>query len=285
MQIDILTKVILPFSLFLIMFGMGLSLKIADFRAVLKFPKAVGLGLIAQMLMLPSIAFVVAIVFKLPTELAVGLMIIALAPGGATSNMFSYLFKGDVALSITLTAIVGLIAPFSIPLVVSFSMNYFGDGTVSFQMPIIKTIIQLLLITVIPVILGMVVLKFWQVISSKIEKVLKWLSVAFMFLIIALISIKNWDKMGQFYADVGLATLVLNLIVLTLGFYLAKWFSLTRKQSITICFEVGIQNATLAMVVAGTLIGNPTMMIPAITYGLMMFVTGTIFGWVVTQKD
>jgi len=264
---------------------MGLSLKITDFRAVLKFPKAVGLGLIAQMLMLPSIAFVVAIVFKLPTELAVGLMIIALAPGGATSNMFSYLFKGDVALSITLTAIVGLIAPFSIPLVVAFSMNYFGDGTASFQMPIIKTITQLLLITVIPVILGMVVLKFWPVISSKIEKVLKWLSMVFMFVIIALITIKNWDKMGQFYADVGLATLVLNLIVLTLGFYSAKWFSLTRKQSITIGFEVGIQNGTLAMVVAGTLIGNPTMMIPAITYGLMMFVTGTIFGWVVTQKD
>lgn len=284
MQIDVLTKFILPASLILIMFGMGLSLKIADFIAVMKFPKAVTVGLLGQMLLLPAVAFIIAIIFALPPELAVGMMIISLAPGGATSNMFSYLFKGDVALSITLTAMVGLVAPFTIPFVVAISMEYFSNGGTTIEMPILKTIIQLLIITVIPVIIGMLFLAFLPRIANKIEKVLKWLSLCILFLIIGLIGYQNWDSMGQFYADVGLPTLILNIIVLTLGFHLAKWTALTQKQAITIGFEVGIQNGTLAMVVAGSIIGNSTMMIPAITYSLFMFVTGGIFGWVVTRR-
>lgn len=278
MQVDILTKVILPLSLFFIMFGMGLSLKIVDFKGVFKFPKAVAVGIAGQMILLPLAAFIIAIVFEVPAELAVGLMIIALAPGGATSNMFSYLFKGDVALSITLTAIVGLVTPFTIPFIVALSMSYFSDGSASFELPLLKTIVQLLLITVVPVILGMLFLSKWSTVANKIENLLKWFSVVFMFVIIVLISYKNRANLGQFYADVGLATLVLNVFVLVMAFYLAKWSKLSHAQSVTIGFEVGIQNGTLAMVVAGTLIGNTTMMIPAVTYGLMMFITGTIFG-------
>lgn len=283
MQIDILTKLILPLSLFLIMLGMGLSLKIIDFKQVLKYPKAMTIGLAGQMFLLPIVAFIIIHLFKVPTELAVGLMIIALTPGGATSNMFSYLFKGDVALSISLTAIVGLIALFTIPIIVALSMDYFMGDSQVIELPVVKTIIQLLIITVVPVAIGMLVLSRWPVAAQKIEATLKWLSVAFMFLIIGLIIWINADNMMQFFADVGLATFVLNIVVLTLGYFIAKRAKLSKDQAITIGFEIGLQNASLALVVAGTLLGNTTMMIPAVTYGLLMFITGAIFGRIVTH--
>lgn len=279
MSPDILTKVILPASLFLIMFGMGLSLKLQDFQGVLRSPKAVGIGLIGQLVLLPAVAFIIAIALQLPPEIAVGLMIIALAPGGATSNMFTYLNKGDVSLSITLTAVVSLITPFTIPLVTVMSMMFFMENSTEFSLPILKTIIQLLVITVVPVGLGMFVFSRWPVVSAKIEHALKWFSIFFLFLIMALIVLKNIDQMAYFFAEAGLATFILNITVLILGYQLAKVAQLNQAQSISIGFEVGIQNGTLALVVAGTLIGNEVMMIPAVTYAIMMFVTGALFGW------
>lgn len=284
MTADLLTQVILPLALFLIMFGMGLSLRPVDFKNVLAAPKAVGIGLIGQMVLLPLVAFFIALALKLPPEIAVGLMIIALAPGGATSNMFTYLSKGDVSLSISLTAVVSLIAPFSIPIITALSMTYFMGNTTEFSLPIVKTIIQLLVITVIPVALGMLVLARWSHMAAKIEQILKWFSIAFLFLIIALIVLKNADNMMSFFMQAGLATLALNIAVLVLGVYLAKWANLSEAQSISIGFEVGIQNGTLALVVAGTLIGNSSMMIPAVTYSLMMFITGAIFAMLITRR-
>lgn len=284
MTADILTQVILPLALFMIMFGMGLSLRPVDFKNVLAAPKAVGIGLIGQMLLLPLIAFLIALAFKLPPEIAVGLMIIALAPGGATSNMFTYLSKGDVSLSISLTAVVSLIAPFSIPIITALSMTYFMGDATEFSLPVVKTIIQLLVITVIPVALGMLVLAKWSQIAAKIERVLKVFSVFFLFLIIVLIVLKNADNMMSFFMQAGLATLALNIAVLILGVYLAKWAKLSEAQSISIGFEVGIQNGTLALVVAGTLIGNSTMMIPAVTYSLLMFITGAAFAMLITRR-
>lgn len=284
MTADILTQVILPLALFLIMFGMGLSLRPVDFKNVLAAPKAMGVGLIGQMLLLPLVAFLIALAFKLPPEIAVGLMIIALAPGGATSNMFTYLSKGDVSLSISLTAVVSLIAPFSIPIITALSMAYFMGNATEFSLPVVKTIIQLLVITLIPVAFGMLVLAKWPQIAAKIERVLKGFSVFFLFLIIVLIVLKNADNMMSFFMQAGLATLVLNISVLILGVYLAKWAKLSEAQSTSIGFEVGIQNGTLALVVAGTLIGNSTMMIPAVTYSLIMFITGAIFAMLITRR-
>ena len=179
MQADTLITIILPASLFIIMFGMGLSLRIADFTRVLKQPKPVLLGLSAQMVALPIIAFAVAIAFTLPPELAVGLMIISFAPGGATSNMFTNIAKGDVALSISLTAVASLITPFTLPLFTLMAMDYFiGSGTV-FKLPLLKTVMQLLVISVVPVIIGMLVLSKWQKAANKIEPVIKTFSIAF----------------------------------------------------------------------------------------------------------
>lgn len=284
MSPDLLTKVILPLSLFLIMFGMGLSLKIADFKHVAKSPKAVGMGLVGQMLLLPVIAFMIAIALNLPPELAVGLMIIALAPGGATSNMFTYLSKGDTSLSISLTAIVSIITPFTIPILAALSMTYFMGANSQFEIPILKTIIQLLIITVVPVILGMFVLSRWPRAAVSMERFFKWFSVLFLMFIIMLIVLKNKDNVLDFFAQAGLAALLLNVTVLVLGYQLAKMARLTHPQAISIGFEVGIQNGTLALLVAGTLIGNQAMMIPAVTYSLLMFLSGAIFGWWINKK-
>ena len=284
MQADLLTKVILPVSLFFIMFGIGLSIRPLDFKNIVKSPKVIAIGLCAQMLLLPMIAFGLAVIFGLPPEIAVGLIIIALAPGGATSNMFTYLSKGDVSLSITLTALASLITPFSIPILADMCMNYFMGSNVAFSLPIAKTIVQLFVITVIPVVLGMLVLAYWENFARKIEPLFKWLSILFLLLIIALIVLKNSANMASFFAQAGLVTLVLNTVALVVGYQLAKLTKLSHPQSITIGFEVGIQNGTLALVVAGTLIGNNIMMIPAVTYSIIMFFTGGLFGWLMNKK-
>ena len=284
MSPDLLTKVILPLSLFLIMFGMGLSLKLADFKNVAKSPKALSIGLIGQMVLLPIAAFLIAIALALPPEIAVGLMIIALAPGGATSNMFTYLSKGDTSLSISLTAVVSVITPFTIPVLAALSMSYFMGNSTEFNLPIAKTIIQLLVITVVPVALGMFVLSRWPNMASKIEHFLRWFSILFLLLIIMLIVLKNKDNILDFFAQAGLATLLLNVLVLILGYQLAKIAKLPQPQAVSIGFEVGIQNGTLALLVAGTLIGNEVMMVPAVTYSLFMFLSGAIFGWWINKK-
>jgi len=284
MQADLLTTVILPASLFIIMFGMGLSLRIADFTRVATQPKAAAIGISAQLIALPVIAFLIAIAFRLPPELAIGLMIIAFAPGGATSNMFTNLAKGDVALSISLTAIVSLITPFTIPLLTLMAMNYFIGSAQEFELPILKTIIQLLVITVIPVTIGMFMLSKWQKAANKIEPIIKVFSVVFLLFIILAIILKNKAQMLDFFIQTGAATLTLNILVLWLGYFLAKFFKLTQPQSISIGYEVGIQNGTLALLVAGTLIGNSTMMIPAVTYSIFMFVTGFAFGLLLKKQ-
>ncbi|MBF6057166.1 MULTISPECIES: bile acid:sodium symporter family protein [Thiomicrorhabdus] len=281
MSADLLTQVILPGALFLIMFGMGLSLRPQNFYQVAAAPKAVGIGLAAQLLLLPILAFILANLLQLSPEIAVGLMIIALAPSGATSNLFTFLSKGDVSLSISLTAVISIITPFTIPFVVALAMQYFMGTQSEFTLPIGKTILQLLVITVIPVALGMLIHAYKPKWAQAMQGFFKWFSVAFLALIILLIILKNAANMGSFFAQAGLATLLLNVIALLLGYQIARWSKLDKAQSTTIGFEVGLQNGTLALVVAGTLIGNTQMMIPAVTYSILMFITGALFArWI-----
>ncbi|MGB1648350.1 MAG: bile acid:sodium symporter family protein [Cycloclasticus sp.] len=278
MQADILTAVILPTSLFIIMLGLGLSLRTEDFTRVIKQPKAALIGLCAQVVALPFIALLVAVLFKLPPELAVGLMIISFAPGGATSNLFTNLAKGDVALSISLTAVTSLITPFSLPLFTVLAMNYFMGKGEAFELPVLKIVLQLVAISVVPVMIGMLVLSKWRKAARKADAVIRVFSIAFLFLIIAAIIADNKAQMADFFLATGLATLTLNIVVLALGYGLAQFFKLSRAQAVSIGYEVGMQNGTLALLVAGTLIGNSTMMIPAVTYSILMFFTGFLFG-------
>lgn len=283
MKADMLTQVVLPLSLFIIMLGMGLSLKRADFTRVFSQPKAVLIGISCQMLLLPMVACILIALFGLTAELAVGLLIIAFCPGGATSNMMSYLAKGDLALSISLTALVSLITPFSIPLLTALAMSFLLDTSQQFSIPIVKTILQLIVITIVPVVMGMIIHHKYPLFSAKTQQPIKVFSIVFLFLIIAGIVAKNWHDMAQFFIQTGLASFALCSLSLTLGYVISNLSNLNKAQAVSISIEVGIQNGTLALVVAGTLLGSSVMTIPAVTYSLLMFIIGGMFSWWVNR--
>jgi len=282
MEQSFLSTVVLPFSLFVIMFGMGLSLVRDDFKRVISYPKAFAVGLACQMLLLPLVGFTVVSLFKLDSpELAVGLMVLTFCPGGTTSNLITYLARGNVALSISLTAVVSLLAPFTIPLLTALAMNRLMDGAQAIEIPVVKTIIVLLVITVVPVAIGMVIKAKKPQFASKAEKPVKILSVIFLFAIIAALVKQQADELPGFFAQVGAATIVLNVSTMALGFFIAKGFRLARKDQITIGMEVGIQNGTTALLVTGTLLGSTAMTIAPVIYSLLMFGTGGLFGYLV----
>ena len=286
MEQTFLSQVVLPLALFIIMLGMGLSLVVGDFKRVVQFPKVIAIGLFCQMIMLPLIGFTIVKLIPMQSpELAVGLVILALCPGGTTSNLMSYLAKGDVALSITLTAVVSLITPFTIPLMADLAMNQLMGAGQAISLPLGKTIIALLAITVVPVVIGMAVRAKWTNFAIKADKPVKILSLVFLFAIIGAIVKKNMAELPSFIEQTGMATLMLNVVSMTLGFIVAKITGLNRAQQITIGMEVGIQNGTTALLVTGTLLANPTMTIAPAIYSLLMFVTGALFGYIVNLKS
>lgn len=284
MQADLLIKVVLPASLFIIMLGMGLSLKPVDFKMVLSRPKAMALGLIAQMVMLPLLAYLIVVLLGLEGAVAVGLMILALCPGGTTSNLYTYLAKGDVALSVSLTSVVSLIAPFTVPVLIIFFMDLIMGQEQAIELPVIKTIIQLVVITIIPISIGMVINHLKPGISHKAEKPVKIFSMVFLFLIVAGIVAKNISQMETVFAAAGLATLILNVACMVMGYGLAKIAQLNEAQSKAIGIEVGFQNGTLAILIALTLLENTEMAIAATCYSILMFMTGALFAWVLNKK-
>jgi BASS family bile acid:Na+ symporter len=284
MQADLLTTVILPASLFVIMLGMGLALKPIDFKMVVLKPKAVVIGLVAQMLVLPLIAYSIVLLFGMTGALAMGMMILALCPGGTTSNLYTYLAKGDIALSVTLTSIVSLIAPFTVPLFIVMFMGMFMGQEEYIQLPVLKTILQLVVITIIPISIGMLINYLKPAFAEKAEKPAKIFSVVFLFLIVVGISVKNISEMGSYFAQAGLATLLLNVVCMVVGYGSGKLANLNEAQSKAIGIEVGFQNGTLAIVIALTLLNSTEMAIAATTYSVVMFITGALFAWVLNRK-
>ncbi|MGB3295068.1 MAG: bile acid:sodium symporter family protein [Phormidesmis sp.] len=281
MDSSLLTAVLLPLALFIIMLGMGLSLTLNDFKRILVDPKAVLIGLAAQLLLLPIVGFVLASLFPLKPELAVGVMILSACPGGPTSNLLTYLAAGNVALSVTLTAISSLITVFTIPLVVNFSMRQFMGSGVSLQLPFLQTVLQIAVITLIPITLGMLLHRSAPVLSAKLEKWVKWLSMFFLALIVFGILLAERANLATYILQVGGVTLTLNILTMALGYALATLTKLGHQSATAITCEVGIQNGTLAIAVASapTLLNNPTLSIPAGIYSLLMFATGAAWAW------
>ncbi|OUR60622.1 bile acid:sodium symporter [Bermanella sp. 47_1433_sub80_T6] len=285
MEADLLIKVILPASLFVIMLGMGLALKPLDFKMVMVRPKAVALGVFAQMVILPLMAYLIVTAFGLSGAVAVGVMILALCPGGTTSNLYTYLAKGDIALSVTLTSVVSLLAPFTVPVMIVLFMGLLmGDGQ-QVELPVIKTIIQLIVITILPISIGMFIHHKKPEFSAKAEQPVKIFSVLFLLFIVILIVVQNIDQMGSYFAQAGLAALVLNIACLSVGYGIAKLARLNEAQSKAIAIEVGFQNGTLAIVIALSLLQNTEMSIAATCYSLIMFVTGAVFAWLLNRKN
>ncbi|MGD1903791.1 MAG: bile acid:sodium symporter family protein [Geitlerinemataceae cyanobacterium] len=285
MESNFLTAVFLPLALFVIMFGMGLGLTPRDFLRVWVEPKAMLLGLGAQLVVLPILGFLLAQVFPLSPELAIGVMILAACPGGPTSNSIVYLIRGNVALSISLTAISSLVTVFTIPLIVNFATQQFAGTAVALELPFGTTVVQIAAITIVPVALGMTVYHFAPELAARIEKSVKWLSLAFLGLIIVGLLAKERENLPGFFAQVGAVTLALNLLAMGLGYGLAQVARLSDASAKSISVEVGIQNGTLAIAVASTLLNEPTMAIPAAIYSLLMFVTSGAFAWILSRGD
>ena len=276
MQSSVLTELFLPFSLAVIMFGMGLSLRIEDFKRILIYPKAVGIGLLNQLIFLPIIAFGIANLFELPAELAVGLMILAVCPGGATSNLITHLAKGDAALSITLTAFSSVITVFTIPFLVNYSIGYFIPEGEAQQLEVVGTVVSVLVITIIPVALGMLVFAKAPKLASKLDLPFRRISAIFFVIIVVAAVLKEKENLVRYFVEAGPAALTLNVATLALSFGTARLFKLPFRQGLTIAIESGIQNGTLGITIAATLLMNSVMTIPSAIYSLIMFGTAAL---------
>ncbi len=276
MQSSVLTELFLPFSLAVIMFGMGLSLRVEDFKRILIYPKAVGIGLLNQLILLPVLAFGIAKAFQLPPELAVGLMILAVCPGGATSNLITHLAKGDAALSITLTACSSVITVFTIPFLVNYSIGYFIPGGEAQQLEVVGTVVSVLFITLIPVALGMITLAKAPALAQKWDQPFRKISTVFFVIIVIAAILKERENLVQYFIEAGPAALALNLSTLAVSFAMAKWTGLPFRQGLTIAIESGIQNGTLGITIAATLLVNSVMSIPSAIYSLLMFGTAAL---------
>ncbi len=279
MESNFLTAVFLPLALFIIMLGLGLGLTWDDFKRILVEPQAVILGLFAQLIMLPAVGFALASMFPLSPQLSIGVMLLAACPGGSTSNLITYLVKGNVALSITLTAISSVVTVFTIPLVINFSMqNFMGEG-VALPLPFGRTVMQIAMITLIPVIIGMLLHRYLPKFAVRAEKSVKWLSLFFLGLIIVGLLLRERDNVASWFLQVGAVTLTLNILSMIFGYFLATFSKLDQPSRKAITVEVGIQNGTLAITIASTptLLNMPTIAIPAAIYALIMFATSAVF--------
>lgn len=275
MQDSVITAVFLPLALAFIMLGMGLSLTLKDFKNIFVYPKAMILGLTNQLILLPIFGYALIQLFGLTGAMAVGVMILAACPGGATSNLITHLSKGDTALSISLTAASSLVTIISIPIIVNFAISHFGEEG-SITLPVMETIIQIAGVTVVPVSIGMILHKKFPKLSQKADRPVRIASAVFFTLILIAAILKERENLVDFFIQSGPITLILNLLTLTVGFFLARVFLLSKRQAITIAIESGIQNGTLGIMIAATLLKNSEMTIPIAIYSLIMFMTAAV---------
>jgi BASS family bile acid:Na+ symporter len=283
MQSSLLTTLLLPLALGVIMFGLGLGLSVDDFRRVARYPRAVLTGLVLQTAVLPWVALGLALLFRLPPELAVGLMLLAASPGGATANIYSHLAHGDVALNITLTAINSLLCLVTLPVILNLSLEYFlGAG--QYVPPPVRKIVEVAVIIVLPVAIGMAVRRFAPGFATRMEKPVRLLSVLVLVLLIVAAVAQAWNTLLAWFAVVGLACLLFNLASMGIGYVAPLALRLPRKQAIAIGMEIGIHNGTLAIFIALNVLDNAAMSVPAAVYSLLMFFTAAAFAFWLNRR-
>ena len=274
--VTLVNTVVIPVCLFLIMMGMGLTLITNDFKRVLKYPKAVGIGITNQLILLPIIGFALANIMPLRPEYAVGVMLLVLCPGGTTSNLFTYLAKGDVALSVTMTAIASVITVFTIPIVLSFSLIYFMGSGSEFELPVVKTVLTLVVLTIVPISIGMLIKRYAPKVADRSQVYVSRFGVIFLTFLVLFLGYVQRDIIVDAFIATGPVSVLLNVSTMALGYYSSKWFGLNLAQRTSVTLEVGLQNSTLSIFMALTLLSNYDMsMMPAI-YTLVMFLTAGI---------
>jgi len=271
---DNISTIILASALIIIMLGMGMSLEMKDFNRIIYYPKAIFVGLVNQIILLPIIGFVITLLFPMQPEIAIGIMILTACPGGPTSNLITHLAKGDLALSVSLTAVSSLITIITIPFIVGFSLNYFAVEGQMVTLNIFETIAQIFIIVVIPIAIGMMLRRFYSKFSLRMAKPVRIASGVVLAIIIIGIIIRERAHMEEYFRQAGIATLVLNIVTMFIGFYSAKLLKLKNPQAISISIESGIQNGTLAITVAVVLLGNSAFAVAPAVYSILMFLSG-----------
>ena len=270
-------KLISPIALALIMLGLGTSLKIDDFLRVFRYPKDFFIGLFCQMIILPIIAFLLIKIINIPTEIALGVMIIAAAPGGVTSNILTKFANGDVALSISLTAIISLISIFSVPFIIFFSADLLNIDYVQKNISILSISLKMFFVVTIPVIVGMIIRHYANNFVLDKTKIIQRISVGLFIMVFISIYIEEWDKIVNFLIKAGTISLILNITMMTVGFYIAKFFASGVAQQKCISLECGLQNGTLAVFVGTQLFDEIVYMVPTAAYALIMMITSILF--------
>ncbi|MEV0588696.1 bile acid:sodium symporter family protein [Nonomuraea sp. NPDC050310] len=278
-----LAAVALPFALAVIMFGLGLSLTVSDFRRVAAYPKAAIIALTCQILLLPALCLGLILLFDLPPVLAVGMMLLAASPGGTSANLYSHLFGGDVALNISLTAINSVISVVTLPLIANLSVGFFGAQASGLGLQLDKTL-QVVAIVLVPVVLGMLVKARRNAFAERMGKPVKIASAVILVLVILGAVWQERANIGTYLAEVGLITLLFSVLSLTVGYWAPRLAGVEREQAIASCMEIGIHNSTLAITVASYVLVNTQMAIPAATYGILMFFTAAVAGFLLRAR-
>jgi len=282
---NVVTDVILPLALAFIMFALGLGLTGADFLRVIKQPRDFFVGTFSQIILLPIIAFILVKLWPISPELAIGVMIIAAAPGGVTSNILTSFAKGDVALSISLTAIISLLSVITVPFIILTSLTLIENSGLDLNISLTNMAISMFLIVTVPVITGMIFRKFASNVAIKFESIAKKIS-AVLFVIVLLGAIlAEKDNVVSYFAQAGLITLVLNVVMMIVAYYIAQLLASGTQQKKCITIECGLQNGTLAIFVATSIFGGGIYVIPAATYSLIMFATSLIFVYFVRKTS
>ena len=279
---EVVTK-IAPIALALIMLALGLGLTGQDFIRVVKQPKDFLVGLVCQLILLPIIAFLLLKIFNLPLEIALGVMIIAAAPGGVTSNVLTKFANGDVALSISLTAIISLISIISVPFIVFKSAELLEIAEISKEISMIGISMKMFLVVTLPVLIGMLIRKFATNFVMSKSQLIERISVLLFVIVFAAIWVEEWENIMGYIKQAGLITLVLNIIMMFIGYYVAKFLASGVSQRKSISLECGLQNGTLAVFVASQLFTEITYLIPTATYAIVMFLTSIIYVFIVRK--
>ena len=266
---NIVTDVVLPIALAFIMFSLGLGLSISDFTRIFLKPKEFIVGFISQLILLPIVALVLVYIWPLSPEIAIGVMILAAAPGGATSNILTSFAKGDVALSISLTAVISILSVITIPLILGISLSILGTNLSSEGISLIDIALKMFLIVTIPVLIGMLL----KNIISSFENLAKKISTVLFFLVLLGAVLAERENVVAYFAEAGLITLILNIVMMLLAYYLSKSFISDVSQQKAITLECGLQNGTLAIVVANVFFDGGAYLIPPATYSLIMYAT------------
>ena len=268
---------IAPIALAIIMLGLGASLTLSDFSRVIKNPKDFFIGFVCQLFVLPLVAYLLIIILKVPTEMALGVMLIAAAPGGVTSNVLTKFADGDVALSVSLTAFMSLVSIISVPIIVALAIDLFEISYVTKEISMIGISLKMFFVVTVPVIIGMIIRHLTGDLMIRNLKIIQRISIALFFVVFAAIYIEEWNNIVSFLTRAGTIALILNVAMMIIGFYVAKFFASGVAQQRAISLECGLQNGTLAVFVGTQLFDNVVYMVPTAAYALIMLATASIF--------